>query len=120
MHNHDSMKPNEFSTPADFAKAMEGRSKYIKINLDIGNFTAAGFDPVEFLEDHHGDILTLHFKDRKTAHGENMPFGEGDTKIKEVLQVLKTKKYPIPAMIEYEYGKPGMDTVAEVRKALIT
>jgi hypothetical protein len=32
------------------------------------------------------------------------------------LQVLKTKKYPIPAMIEYEYGKPGMDTVAEVRK----
>ncbi len=117
MHNHDSMKPNEFSTPDDFAKAMEGRSRYIKINLDIGHFTAAGFDPVQFLEQHHADILTLHFKDRKKDHGDNMPFGQGDTKIKEVLQVLKTKKYPIPAMIEYEYGKPGMDTVAEVRKA---
>ncbi len=117
MHNHDSMKPNEFSTPDDFAKAMQGRSRWIKINLDIGHFTAAGFDPVSFLEEHHADILTLHFKDRKKDHGDNMPFGQGDTKIKEVLQVLKTKKYPIPAMIEYEYGKPGMDTVAEVRKA---
>jgi hypothetical protein len=33
-----------------------------------------------------------------------------------VLLLLKNKKYPIPAMIEYEYGKPGMDTVAEVKK----
>lgn len=117
MHNHDSMKPNEFSTPADFFVAMRGRSKYIKVNLDIGHFTAAGFDPVQYLEEHHDDILTLHIKDRKKDHGENMPFGEGDTKIKQVLQVLKNKRYPIPAMIEYEYGKPGMDTVAEVRKA---
>lgn len=116
MHNHDSMKPNEFSTPDDFAAAMKGRSKYIKINLDIGHFTAANFDPVQFLEEHHADIVTIHIKDRKKDHGANLPFGEGDTKIKEVLTVLKTKHYPIPAMIEYEYGKKGMDTVAEVRK----
>jgi len=117
MHNHDSMKANEFSTPDDFAAAMKGRSKYIKINLDIGHFTAANFDPVAFLEEHHADILTLHFKDRKKDHGPNMPFGQGDTNIKGVLEVLKTKHYPIPAMIEYEYGKPGMDTVAEVKKS---
>ncbi len=43
-----------------------------------------------------------------------MPFGEGDTPIKEVLQLLKRKKYPIPANIEYEYD--GGDTVAEMRK----
>jgi len=116
FHNHDSMKKNEFSTPDDFATAMKGRSKYICINLDIGHFTAAGFDPVSFLEQHHDRILTLHIKDRKKNHGDNMPFGQGETKIREVLQVLKTKHYPIPAMIEYEYGKEGMDTVAEVRK----
>ena len=120
MHNHASMRPNEFSTPDDFKKAMEGRSKYICINLDIGHFTAAGFDPVAFLEEHHQQILTLHIKDRKHNHdgiqGDNLPFGQGDTNIKGVLQVLKTKKYPIPANIEYEYGKPGMDTVAEVKK----
>jgi sugar phosphate isomerase/epimerase len=116
MHNHDSMRPNEFSTPDDFASAMKDRSKYIKINLDIGHFTAAGFDPVQFLEEHHEDILTLHIKDRKTNHGANMPFGQGETNIKEVLQLLKANKYPIPANIEYEYGKQGMDSAAEVGK----
>jgi len=116
FHNHDSMQKNEFSTPDDFKAAMEGRSKYIGINLDIGHFTAANFDPVSFIEEHHSSILTLHIKDRKRNHGPNMPFGQGDTNIKGVLQLLKTKHYPIPAMIEYEYGKPGMDTTAEVTK----
>lgn len=115
-HNHDSMKPNEFSTLDDWKRALEGRSKYTCINLDIGHFTAANFDPVSFLEEHHAKIVTLHIKDRKKNHGPNMPLGEGDTNIKGVLEVLKTKHYPIPAMIEYEYGKPGMDTVAEVQK----
>ena len=116
FHNHDSMRKNEFSTPDDWKEAMAGRSKYIGINLDIGHFTAAGFDPVSFLEEHHDHILTLHIKDRKKDHGANLPFGEGDTNIKGVLQLLKTKKYKIPANIEYEYGKAGMDTVAEVKK----
>jgi L-ribulose-5-phosphate 3-epimerase UlaE len=49
-------------------------------------------------------------------HGADAPFGQGEVKIKEVLQLLKAKQYPIPAMIEYEYGKPGLDTVTEMRK----
>jgi sugar phosphate isomerase/epimerase len=116
FHNHDSMKKNEFSTPDDWKTAMADRSKYIGINLDIGHFTAANFDPVSFIEEHHASIVTLHIKDRKKNHGPNMPFGQGDTDIKGVLLLLKNKKYPIPAMIEYEYGKPGLDTVAEVKK----
>ena len=116
MHGHDNTKdPDEFSTPASFEKAMEGNSN-IKINLDIGHFTAAGFDPLEYLEKMHKNIVTLHIKDRKKNHGDNVPFGEGDTNIKGVLQILKTKKYPIPANIEYEYK--GADTVAEVKKCL--
>jgi sugar phosphate isomerase/epimerase len=43
-----------------------------------------------------------------------VPWGEGDTPIKEVLQLLRTKKYDIPANIEYEYK--GADTIAEVKK----
>jgi sugar phosphate isomerase/epimerase len=116
MHGHDNTKnPNEYSTPESFAKAMDGNPN-IRVNLDIGHFTAAGYDPVDYLNEHHDKIVCLHLKDRKKDHGPNMPFGEGETKIKEVLQVLRTKKYNIPANIEYEYK--GADAVEEVRKCL--
>src|SRR5215469_6458207 len=37
-----------------------------------------------------------------------VPFGEGNTPIKQVLQLLQKKKYSIPAFVEYEYpGKSG-------------
>lgn len=115
FHGHSDVKhSNEFSTPETFEKAMAGRSPYINVNLDIGHFFAAGFDPVDFLDKHHERIVTLHIKDRKKNDGENMPFGQGDTPIKPVLQLLEQKKYDIPANIEYEYK--GGDTVAEVKK----
>jgi len=113
MHNHSNLKPNEFARPEDFAEAMKGTS-HIAINLDIGHFVAAGFDPVEFLSKHHRRIVTIHIKDRKKNQGANVPFGEGDTPIREVLQLLKKGRYGIPANIEYEYK--GEDTIAEVRR----
>jgi sugar phosphate isomerase/epimerase len=117
FHGHsDTKHPNEFSTPETFEKAMAGHSPYINVNLDIGHFFAAGFDPMDFIEKHHERIVTIHIKDRKTNNGENMPFGQGDTPIKPVLQLLEKKKYTIPANIEYEYK--GADTIAEVKKCL--
>lgn len=115
FHGHSSTKEGEFASPASFAKAMEGRSKWIKINLDIGHFFAAGFDPVDFLEKHHADIVTIHIKDRKKNQGDNTPFGEGDTPIGPVLKLLRDKKYHIPANIEYEY-KGASDPQTEVAK----
>jgi sugar phosphate isomerase/epimerase len=116
MHNHSNIRPNEFATPDDFKQAMEGSSEYIAINLDIGHFTAANFDAVEFLRQHHDRIVTLHIKDRKRDQGPNVPFGEGNTPIKEVLVLLRDNKWKIPANIEYEYR--GGDTVEEIKRCL--
>ncbi len=114
MHNHSNLKENEFARPEDFTAAMSGMSEYIAINLDIGHFTAAGFDPVFFLKENYKRIVTLHIKDRKKNQGANVVFGEGDTPIKQVLQTLKTLKLTIPANIEYEYK--GADTLVEMKK----
>ena len=115
MHGHSNLTdPNEFAKPESFAKAL-AMSKYFKINLDIGHFWAAGYDPVEFIRSHHEQITNLHIKDRKKNQGDNVPWGQGDTPIKAVLVLLKEKKYPIPAMIEYEYKGTGSPT-EEVRK----
>ena len=117
-HGHDATwDPNEFATPESFATAMS-YSKYNGVNLDIGHFTAAGYDPVAYIKEHHARITNLHLKDRKKDHGPNTPWGEADTPIKPVLLLLKETKYPIPANIEYEYGKPGMDTIVEVTKCV--
>ncbi len=113
MHNHSRIRENEFATPKDFDAARMGAS-HIAINLDIGHFVAAGFDPIDYIERHHGDIVALHIKDRKRNQGENTAFGEGDTPITEVLQLLRDRNFKIPANIEYEYK--GADTVAEVKK----
>src|SRR5258708_30196655 len=115
FHGHsDTKHPNEFSSPETFEKAMAGHSPYINVNLDIGHFFAAGFDPIDFITRHHQRLLTLHLKDRKKNDGANMPFEQRETPIKPVRQLLEKNKFEIPANIEYEYK--GADTLEEVKK----
>ena len=114
MHGHSRLDPNEFASPESFAAAMK-MSKYFKVNLDIGHFTAANFDPVAYVREQHENITNLHLKDRKKDQGDNTIWGEGDTAIRAVLQLLKHERWPIRAYIEYEYRGQG-SPVDEVRK----
>ena len=115
VHNHSNTSdPNEFAAPESFAAALR-LSKYFKVNLDIGHFTAANFDAVAYLREHHADITNLHIKDRRKNQGDNVPWGTGDTPIREVLQLLKRERWPIRAHIEYEYRGAG-SPVEEVKK----
>lgn len=117
FHGHDDTRdPDEFSTAESFERALKGASPYLGINLDIGHFTAANQDAVGFLRKYHQKMVTLHIKDRKKNHGDNLPFGEGDTPITAVLHLLRDNRWKIPANIEYEYGQKGMDTIAEMKR----
>ena len=115
FHGHSDVKdPNQFATPEACERALAMSPKFA-INLDIGHFVAANYDPVEFIKTHHEHILVLHLKDRKRDQGPNTPWGQGDTPIKQVLQLLKKEKYPMRALIEYEY-RGASDSVTEVKK----
>ena len=117
MHGHSNVSdPNEFATPDSFAAAMK-LSKYFKVNLDIGHFTAANFDAMAYIREHHANITNLHLKDRKKNQGDNTPWGQGETPIREVLQLLKKERWPIRAYVEYEY-KGAETPVDEVKKCL--
>ncbi len=120
-HGHDDVcDPEQFAKPETFEKIM-GFSPYIGVNLDIGHFTAGAYDAVAFIRRHHDRITNLHLKDRfKNSQGggkgANVRWGDGETPIREVLQLLRREQYPFPANIEYEYQ--GTDAVIEVAKCL--
>lgn len=105
--------------PADWETAF-GFAKHNGANLDIGHFVAGhNTSPVPFLRQHHARITHIHVKDRKMNQGPNTPFGEGDTPIKEVLQVIRDNNWPIQATIEFEYPVPaGSDRMAEIGKCI--
>jgi sugar phosphate isomerase/epimerase len=92
LHNHG-------NGPEDYIKVME-LSKNFCANLDIGHFFAAGHDPIAFIKEHHARLTNIHLKDRKRNNGPEMPFGQGDAPLREVLQLLKKEKYGFPADIE--------------------
>lgn len=102
------------------------QSPYNSMNLDCGHYIAAGGNNTKesllaLIQAKHNRITSLHLKDRqlKKNGGANLPWGEGDTPIKAILDLLKEKKYKIPASIELEYKIPeGSDAVKETKKCL--
>ena len=114
-HNHTQVN----ATSWDRALA---QSKYNSINMDVGHYTTAiNGSPIPFIKANAARIGSFHLKDRKygTDGGDNLPWGKGSTPIKEVLQLMKTEKYPWPANIELEYAiGEGTTVMAEMRKCL--
>jgi len=87
-HGHSNVTGEEaFAKPSSWETAM-AHSKWNGANIDIGHFTAGNnFSPAEFIRKYHDRITNLHLKDRKINQGPNMPWGQGDTQIKEILQL---------------------------------
>jgi sugar phosphate isomerase/epimerase len=61
-------------------------SPWTRVNLDIGQFMAAGLDPAPFIEEHHRNIPMIHVRDGKPGVGTKLPWGMGMTPIGEVLR----------------------------------
>ncbi len=99
-------------------------SKGNMANVDFGHWTAGGNvggSQMDFLNKYHDRISSFHLKDRTTPEhcALNLPWGTGETPIKEILQLVRDKKWKIPASVELEYAIPeGSDSVQETRKCV--
>jgi len=117
LHNSaNETDPNAIASPQSFRTVL-ALSKNFRLNLDIGNFTAANYEAVAFIQENHAVISHIQIKDRTRNGGANEKFGEGDTPIKDVLNLINGKKLPIPVFVEYEYLGLGTPQ-EEVRKCM--
>jgi sugar phosphate isomerase/epimerase len=115
FHNHTNNYP-----VMDKEDPILAYGQYIGFNFDVGHYFAGtkGLSPIPVIEKYHDRIVSLHLKDR-TAEGGNLPWGQGKTPIKEVLQLMRKEKWTFPADIELEYQIPaGSNSVAEVAKCV--
>jgi sugar phosphate isomerase/epimerase len=114
-HNHTQVNQHSWDT------ALE-QSKYNTINMDVGHYTEAiNASPIPFIKQHHDRITSFHLKDKQySSHGGgNKSWGEGETPLKEVLQLMAREKYRWPANIELEYEVPqGSTVIGEMAKCV--
>ncbi|MFM1913402.1 MAG: hypothetical protein RIR51_1240 [Bacteroidota bacterium] len=100
------------------------QSPYNSMNLDCGHYIAAGGNNtveslLALIKSKNARITSMHLKDRKNKENgqANMPWGEGNTPILEVVKLVRDNKYFIPMSIELEYNIPeGSNAVEEVKK----
>ena len=112
-HNHASLKNADWETAF-------GQAKFNGANVDIGHYIAGNDTSVtDFLKKYADRVTHVHIKDRRRNEGPNMPFGEGDTPIAEVLRLIRDHRWQIQATIEYEYPlPPGSTVMAELARTL--
>ena len=112
-HNHTNVTSVEaFGRPGAWEQAFFYSPNH-RANVDIGHFTSGNAKPpTDFIREHHARITSIHLKDRK-FNGPNVPWGQGDTPIREILQMIKREKYKITPVIELEYQIPAGSTVME-------
>ena len=102
-HNHTQGRDDLWDKVLD-------QSEFNSINLDIGHYIARGRGNTKntllrFIRKNHSRISSMHVKDRQTPQNGayNKPFGQGDTPILEIVNLIDKKGYNIPLSIELEY-----------------
>jgi len=94
------------------------------LNFDVGHyFGATGKHPNELIEKLHDRIYSIHLKDKTAKDADppdtNMPWGEGDTPLGDILNLIQDNQWDIYCDVELEYDIPeGSDAVIETGKCV--
>ncbi len=119
FHNHGQPGQPDFS----FEKFLD-YSPNNMLNFDAGHyFGATGNHPNKIIERLYDRIYSIHLKDKTGKDSQpantNMPWGEGETPLDDILELIKEKKYPIYCDVELEYQVPeNSDAQQEIIKCV--
>ncbi len=115
--NMNSTDPEAMAKPADFEEAIS-YSKNFGTSIDVGDATGAGWDAFQFVENAGHRIWGLNLKDR-TKSNVSMPWGQGDSRIKDILRLVRDRKYSARCYIDCDYATvPGTTRLADIKRCL--
>jgi len=106
--------PDIVAKPDQYVAATAIAKNY-KVVLDLGDAAARGWDTLKFVQDHGDKIALLYFKDRKKDY-TSVPFGQGDTPLREILRHIRDKALPIRCYLDCEY--PSEDRAGDIKRSL--
>ncbi|MGI6074609.1 MAG: sugar phosphate isomerase/epimerase family protein [Fermentimonas sp.] len=101
-HNHPSEK--SYWKPQVLLDCIDGRSKLLGSNCDIGHFKRMNEDPLSCVKQLEGRIISMHFKDL-AQNGDkysDVVWGKGVLDLNNILKELKRQHYKGYITIEYE------------------
>ncbi|MFC1539585.1 family 16 glycoside hydrolase [Candidatus Latescibacterota bacterium] len=105
IHNHPI--PNKYARPETVLSHVKGLDSRIGVCADTGHWMRSGINPLEAIRSMEGRIIDVHLKDLKdfgTTETYDVPFGEGEGQIHDILAELTLQDYQ--GMITVEHEKP--------------
>ncbi len=105
--------PDVIAKPENYEEAMS-LSKSYWMSLDVGDATGGGYDSLKFVAEHHDRIALIYLKDRRKDR-LSVPWGEGDTPLREILRLIRDRKYPIRCYVDCDYKTA--DRPADVKRS---
>jgi sugar phosphate isomerase/epimerase len=103
--NMNGTNPDQIGKPEQYLEGV-AISKQYRICLDVGDATGGGWDALKFITEHPEPIAMIYVKDRKKDN-TSVPFGEGDTPLKAILQLIRDKRYNIRCYMDCDYKTDG-------------
>jgi sugar phosphate isomerase/epimerase len=91
-------------------------SSWLRADPDIGDLTKAGVDALAFVREYRESIAAVDLKDAIFG-GNSVPFGEGQSHMREVVETFKAARSPIDVYIDCDYPGTGRSADEIVRCA---
>lgn len=86
----------------------------VRLQLDVGNMTMGGGDPMAYLKRHSKRYWGFHFKDVVADRSRDTELGEGTVKLRELIAAI-TNRAEKPCFVEQE---GSVDPMASARRNL--
>jgi len=119
LHNHPT--PSKYAYPQTVLERVKGLDSRIGACADTGHWMRSGVNPVEGLRMLEGRIIDVHLKDldafgKKDAR--DVPFGQGEGNIHDVLAELTLQHFAGFLTVEHENAAEADNPAPSIRKGL--